>query len=247
MCFFSLALSIESQLLYATCRPIYAVLTRLNEKQIEELKRDPSKYQSPQNANMRKVSITRRVGPACKTRSRSAVYAQNTSVSSKRKAPVGDESDPIVVEDDEVISQVLTASTEEALTASNAVKSFTGKMEPTRSTREKKSGTRSAIILIDLCSSDDEEKEEDQSTVIPCDENKDPMNSAESPKFLLRKLTPNNKHYAKSYIYPAASSTERGLSNHVLNGDKNENCTNKCRTGMLNGCVHLSTILRPAP
>lgn len=245
--FLSLVLSIESQLLYAACRPIYAVLTRLNQKQIDELKRDPSKYQCPPDVNARKVLLTRKAGPACKTRSReTTACAQNTSTSSKRKAPVGDESDLIVVEDDETNVGALTASTKEALTASTVVRSSTrGNIKTAQSVKEKKSGPTSAIILIDLCSSDEEEEEEeDQSEILtPCDENKDP---AESPRSLLRKLTPNNKLHAKPCIYPATSSTER-LSNHVLNEDKNENCTNKCRTGMLNGCVHLSSILRPAP
>lgn len=251
LCFSSLELSIQSQLLYIACRPIYVVLTRLNQKQIENLKQDSSQYQPPAIAG--KVSLTRKAGPACKTKSRQKVHAQNASVSSKRKAaPLGNESDPIIVEDDEVnvVGTALTASdTKEALTASTAVvRSFSaGNAEPMKSIREKRSCPTGSIMLIDLCSSDEEE---DQCALTPaCDENRDPMSSAEPSitRSFLRKVTSNSKHYVKPYICPAPLPTDR-LSSNVLNEDrKNENCTNKSRTGVLNEYAHISPVLRSAP
>ncbi|XP_025153488.1 uncharacterized protein LOC105186340 [Harpegnathos saltator] len=245
------ALNIESQLLYAACRPIYAVLTRLNQKHIEKLKRDPSQYQPPTISG--KVMLMRRAGPACKTGrdKRSRQDAQkNSSVFTKRKTPLGDESDPILVEDDEAsISTALTAlNTTEASATSTVVRSSgVDNAEPTsKSLREKRSSTTSSIMLIDLCSSDEEE---DRRTLTPaCDENRDPMNSTESliTRSFLRKVTSNNKHYTKPYICPAPSPTDR-LSNNVLNEDRIENCTNKSRTGVLNEYAHLSPVLRSAP
>lgn len=176
-------LSIQSQLLYATCRPIYVVLTRLNERQIDELKKDPSKYQySQRSINVRKLLLMRKAGPACKTKSRKMAHTQNISVSSKRKASLEDDVDSIVVEEEANIS----ASAKETLIALAAVKSFTDNAEITK---EKKCPSHT-IMLIDLCSSDEEEN--DLNTRTSCDENRDPMNTAESSitKSFLRKLSP---------------------------------------------------------
>ncbi|KYM98896.1 PREDICTED: uncharacterized protein LOC108777198 [Cyphomyrmex costatus] len=180
-------LSIQSQLLYATCRPIYVVLTRLNEKQIDELKKDPSKYQCPQrNINVRKFLSMRKAGPACKTKSRKTTHTQNVSVSSKRKAPLEDDADPITVEEEETN---ISTSAKETLIALAAVKSFSDNAEATKSAKEKKCPSHT-IMLIDLCSSDEEEN--DSSTRTSCDENRDPLNTAESSitKSFLRKLSP---------------------------------------------------------
>lgn len=178
-------LSIRSQLLYATCRPIYVVLTRLSEKQIDELK-DSSKYQCPQKSiNVRKVLLMRRVGRACKTKSKKATCEQNVVVSSKRKAPLGNELDPIIVEDED--AGINTAK--ETLIAFTAVKSPLDDVETIKPIKERKCPS-STIMLIDLCSSDEEEN--DQSNRTPCDENRDPMTTTDSPiaKTFLRKLTP---------------------------------------------------------
>ncbi|XP_018359013.1 PREDICTED: uncharacterized protein LOC108758515 isoform X2 [Trachymyrmex cornetzi] len=181
-------LSIQSQLLYATCRPIYVVLTRLNERQIDELKKDPSKYQYSQKSsiNVRKLLLTRKAGPACKTKSRKTAHMQKVSVSSKRKAPLEDDVDPIVIEEEETN---ISASAKETLIALAAVKSFTDNAEATKPAKEKKCPSHT-IMLIDLCSSDEEEN--DLSTRTSCDENRDPMNTAESSitKSFLRKLSP---------------------------------------------------------
>lgn len=184
-------LSIQSQLLYATCRPIYVVLTRLNEKQIDELKKDPSKYQCPQKSiNVRKVLLTRKAGPACKTRSRKTVHARNASVSSKRKAPLEDvEEDRIVEEEDnDEEEEEANISTLPKETLLATVKSFMANAETTKSAKEKKCPSRT-IMLIDLCSSDEEEN--NSSTRTSCDENRDPMNTADSSiaKSFLRKLS----------------------------------------------------------
>lgn len=181
-------LSIESQLLYITCRPIYVVLTRLSEKQIDELKKDPSKYQcSQKNINVRKVLLTRKAGPASRTRLRRMICRQNASGSSKRKAPLGDEFDPIVLEDE--VNNINTSEAKEALITCAAIKSSTDSTETAKLLKEKKCSP-STIMLINLCSSDEEE--DDSNIRTPCDENRDPMNVAESPisKTFVRKLTP---------------------------------------------------------
>ena len=46
-------LSIKSQLLYVVCRPVYVVLTRLTQKQINDFEQDPSKYR----CSVRDVSV----------------------------------------------------------------------------------------------------------------------------------------------------------------------------------------------
>lgn len=231
--------------MYAACRPIYAVLTRLSQKKIEELKQNPLQYQPV--TIMDKVMLTRRAGPACKTRTRQKIHTQNASVFSRRIASLGDESDPIVVEDDEVsVATESVTSTKEILSASTIVRSFSAdNTESVKSVKEKRSCPTNSIMLIDLCSSDEEE---DRCTPTPaCDENRDPMNSAEFTitRSFLRKVNSSNKHYAKPYICPAPSPMDR-LSSNVLNKDRNENCSNKSRTGVLNEYAHLSPVLRSA-
>lgn len=172
-------LSIQSQILYATCRPIYVVLTRLSKKQIDELRKDPSKYQCPRKSiKVREILLMRKAGPACKTKSRTG---RTQNASSKRKAPLEDDIDPIIGEKE---ANVSTSTTKETLIALAAVKPFTDKEEATKPAKEKKCPR---IMLIDLCSSDEEEN--DLSTR---DENRDPMNVAESSiaKSFLRKLSP---------------------------------------------------------
>lgn len=133
---------------------------------------------------MRKVLLMRKAGPACKTRSRKA---RNASVSSKRKAPLEDDVDSTAEEEEEESN--ISASAKETLTARAAVKSLTDNAEATKPAKEKKCSSRT-IMLIDLCSSDEEEN--DLSTRTSCDENRDPMNTAESSiaKSFLRKLSP---------------------------------------------------------
>jgi len=182
---FSLVLNIRSQLLYATCRPIYVILTRLSEKQIDELKKDSSKYQCPQkNINVRKVLLMRRVGPACKTKLKKATFENASFVSSKRKAPSGNELDPIIIEDEDI-----STTAKETLITFTAIKSSVDNMETIKPIKEKKCPS-STIMLIDLCSSDEEENDQNNRTT--CDENRDPMITMDSPiaKSLLRKLTP---------------------------------------------------------
>lgn len=185
-------LSIRSQLLYATCRPIYVVLTRLNEKQIDELKKDPSKYQCPQKSiNVRKVLLTRKAGPACKTRSRKTVHVRNTSISSKRKAPLEDDRIVNEVDDDdeEEEKEEVNISSLQKETLFKTVKSLVANGDTTKSAKEKKCPSHT-IMVIDLCSSDEEEN--NLNTRTSCDENRDPMNTPESSiaKSFLRKLSP---------------------------------------------------------
>ncbi|XP_011261335.1 uncharacterized protein LOC105254389 [Camponotus floridanus] len=178
-------LNIRSQLLYATCRPIYVILTRLSEKQIDELKKDSSKYQCPQkNINVRKVLLMRRVGPACKTKLKKATFENASFVSSKRKAPSGNELDPIIIEDEDI-----STTTKETLITFAAIKSSVDNMETIKPIKERKCPSNT-IMLIDLCSSDEEENDQNNRTT--CDENRDPMITMDSPsaKSLLRKLTP---------------------------------------------------------
>lgn len=128
----------------------------------------------------------RKAGPACKTRSRKAALSRNTSISSKRKAPLEDDVDSTVIEVEE--ANVNTSPAKKTLIALAAVKSFTENSETIKPAKEKKCPSR-AIMLIDLCSSDEEEN--DLSARAPCDENRDPMNTAESSiaKSFLRKLS----------------------------------------------------------
>ncbi|XP_014210130.1 uncharacterized protein LOC106640567 [Copidosoma floridanum] len=81
-------LDLPSQLKYLSCKPIYVVVERLTDEQLEELKRDPSRYKSPE----RQVPQFRPRSPSIE------------SVLSFEAEP-GDESNPIEIidlEDDDL-------------------------------------------------------------------------------------------------------------------------------------------------
>jgi len=186
-------------LLYIACRPIYVVLDKLSKKEIDELKRNPSKYKSAQKNNIPKISLTRKSGPACKTRPKKIKQLeQNVFASSKPKAPLGDESDPIVVEDEGTDISMSIATTKEALIEFNDVKPCF--IYNAKSIKKRKYSS-STVTLIDLCSSD-EEDEGNSRIQMRCDENKDPMNSGGSSitKSFLRKFMPKQALYGSLHL-----------------------------------------------
>ena len=157
-------LSIQSQLLYVVCRPVFVILKRLTQEQIHDLKQNPSKYRylvSNVSINNKKM-ITKdekRTKP---------------NVSSKRKAPPSDESDTKAMEENvekvacnKINNIELTESTSSCdgnkTTAIHSIKETTLCVKSSE-----------AIAVIDLCSSDEEEN-----ICIPAssNENKDSINS----------------------------------------------------------------------
>lgn len=156
--------------------------------QIDELKKDPSKYQRfhQKNVNAPKIRPMRKAGPACKTRPRSkTVCGQTTLVSSKRKAEFNDELGSSNSEDGDN-----AAPTAKALVPSSEVSLSMNDVEATETTTEKDCSSR-AIMLIDLCSSDEEE--DDLRKPASCDENRDPLNTttgSSNAKSGLQKLSP---------------------------------------------------------
>ncbi|KAK2583214.1 hypothetical protein KPH14_009233 [Odynerus spinipes] len=219
-------LNIKSQILYAGCRPIYVILTRLNQKQIEELKRNSFKHQSSIVKTLHK-----KVGPASKTKLKHEINSTlNDTIKEEQK-----EVEPMIIEDESIPTVKFTTS----ITPIN----FNCESKPVITNRTKEiapcSGMQNSITVIDLCSSD----EEDVSNIhVSSDENQDPMKSLLKDR--LHNL-PSSKVCSKTCIYPAHSN--QWLMQNIFSED-NENHVNKCHIGsVLDTCIHLSPILRPAP
>ncbi|XP_003424519.1 uncharacterized protein LOC100679115 [Nasonia vitripennis] len=203
-------LDLRSQLLYVSCKPIYVAMERLSEGELEALKRDPSRYKSPE----RKVPRYRPRSPSVET-----VFDPLP----------GDEFNPIIIDldDDEpslppptptppppaipsfrlVITNVAsvsptvrpsiqqndssaTHSKPATYTVRTGVKRSKSLSTPMTTTRQ---SINQPILYVDLCSSDDEMPEEDQveeievgelsssSACISTDENRDPIQKLRSP------------------------------------------------------------------
>lgn len=225
-------LSIQSQLLYVLCRPVFVLLKRLTEEQMYNLERNPSKYQ----CLVRNISIYNRG-------SISEDEKTKPNISSKRKAP-NDESDLNETKENEkiVFNEINVVELtnfegknlcdENNTTIIHSIKETTLCVKPPNE-----------ITVIDLCSSDEEEN--------PCiftssDKNKDSMNcvSEDVTNSLLEKLS-SNKFQLKSHICSTQQKSE-WLSNNILNNDS-ENYTSKYHSTMLNTRTSLSPILESTP
>lgn len=221
-------LNIKSQILYAGCRPVYIILTRLNQKQTEELKLNSSKHK-----NCTAKTLRKKIGPASKTKLKCEIASSLQPSIEENKQKV----EPMVIEDE----------SKPAVKFTNFVAPINcyseSKIVDTNRTKEITpcSVTQNSIMLIDLCSSD----EEDISNInVTSDENQDPMNSLLNDR-LLENL-PSHKICSKACIYPTRS-TNQWLMQNIFSED-NESHVNKCHIGnVLDPCIHLSPILRPAP
>ncbi|XP_066599673.1 uncharacterized protein ova [Prorops nasuta] len=120
-------LSIPSQFLYIICRPVFVLLRELTNEQIEELKRDPSKYHRP----ARKATNIR-PGPA------SSKLRNYLRLSQKRKLSMQDE------------------TTKESKTSSQELHTDTGEKEMSQKQKQNIFSEKS-ITLINLCSSDEDD------------------------------------------------------------------------------------------
>ncbi|XP_076620302.1 ovaries absent isoform X1 [Colletes latitarsis] len=219
-------LSIQSQLLYIACRPVYVLLTHLTQGQIHDLKQHPPKCRR----------LVRRVTIDDKESMTEDQKKIKPNVPSKRKAPT-DESDSNVMEKSEetisneasvrnlIVFEVTKSCDENDTTVAIPIKETT--LCPKSMNR---------VTVIDLCSSD-----EDEGPVIPApsDENRDPLSCIDEDvtKSLLQKLS--------STTFRMQQTTEWIADNILSNGS--ENCTSEYRSTMLNTHTNLSPIIRPAP
>ncbi|KOC59346.1 DNA-binding protein Ewg [Habropoda laboriosa] len=230
-------LSIQSQLLYVVCRPVYVLLTRLTPEQINAHKGDPPKYQ----CLVRNVSVDNN-----ETMIESQENAR-PNVSSKRKAP-SDEHDTNTVEENEKI--VTSEADNENLTALEDDENVSEENEAVVITSTKE-GTmcvkQDAITVIDLCSSDEEEN---PCTSVSSDENRNPLNctTEDVTKSLLQTLSSaNNKFHVRPHIICPTEMKSECFPDTILLNDDSENCTNKYHSTMLNTRTSLSPIPRPPP
>ncbi|XP_046831800.1 uncharacterized protein LOC124429946 [Vespa crabro] len=220
-------LDINSQILYAACRPLYVILTRLNQTQIEESKRNSLKHSSSAIKPLYK-----KAGPASKTK----LKQYETNLMLKSKISEETELEPMIIEEESMPTTQLKRS----ITSVNYYSKNRFVSEDKIKEMVPCSVTQKSIMVIDLCSSDEEEI----STVHTFNENRDPMNSLFKENLLPNLST--NKVCSKACIYPA-NSTNHWLMQNIFSED-NENHVNKCHIGgVLDACIQLSPILRPAP
>ncbi|XP_050583039.1 uncharacterized protein LOC126918743 isoform X1 [Bombus affinis] len=224
-------LSIQSQLLYVICRPVFVILNRLTQEQIHDFKQNQPKYQCLiQNVSI--VSKKMITHNERKTR---------PNVPSKRKAP-SDESDINTMKEN--VEKVVGNEIINVELIDFGGKSFSGENNTTtiHSIKEIASCIRpsEAIAVIDLCSSDEEEN---TCTPASSNENKDSMSC----------LSHDVKDVTESFLEKFSSTKFQlkhekceWLSDNILNNDV-ENYTDKYHSTMLNTFTNLSPILRPAP
>ncbi|KAI4491289.1 hypothetical protein M0802_010222 [Mischocyttarus mexicanus] len=186
-------LDIRSQILYAACRPVFVTLTKLNPNSLKH-----------RNSSTRRSY--KKVGPASKTK-----------LKILEEVPV----EKMITEESMSISQkntsFVTSVTNHSENKSVTKDSTNEITEITYSVKQK------SIIVIDLCSSDEEEIKKTHKS----DENQDPMNSVLLENSLSNLST--NKICSKARIYPA-NSTNHWLMQSIFNED-NENHVNRCHIG----------------
>lgn len=229
-------LSLRSQLMYIACRPIYVSITSLNLEQIMELQRDPSKYKSPD-----------RQVPRPRLR---RLKKQQTPIRSSQRHRVDNAEDIIVIDDEEIVPEEMSMATLAPIESAPGIvhsRSKSLSMRPTsmhikkHRTRAKHSRSVGTIMVVDLCSSD----EEDCSSLrISTDENKDPMNCSE-PETSFSRTCSSNKLCPKTCIYPAGSTNNRFAGNNLI--ADNDNRGNKCLGDVLKLSCPGFTPLRQTP
>ena len=229
----------RSQLLYVACRPIFVRLRLLNQEEIFELQRDPSKYKSP----IRQIPRPR---PRALKRRYSAIRSNN-EMTLEPQMDQGDE--VIVIDDEEIVPEGMTMATLTPIgSASGSVQSRSKSLPISRSmikrhrSKAKHSRSAVAIMVVDLCSSDEEEN---SIMRVSTDENKDPMDCLE-PETSISRTYPSSKCCPKPCIYPADSMNNRFAGNNLT--AENDNRGNKCLSDVLkHSCTPYTPILRQTP
>lgn len=233
--FFLLVLSIQSQLLYVVCRPVYVLLTRLTPEQVNDLRRDLPKYRC----------IVRNVSVDNKETVMESQEIQRPNVSSKRKAP-SDENDRNSIEKNEEVdskSEINIIHPTVFDGENSCDRNDTADEHELVKRTALYSKPSASVTVIDLCSSDEEEN---LYTSTSTDENRDPMNQVTDnvTKSLLQTLST-----AKIHLKPHICSTEQRnewLPDNILH-DGRENRANGYHSTTLSAHTSLSSILRPAP
>lgn len=229
-------------MLYVACQPIYVSMTSLNQEQIQELQRDPSKYESP----VRQV-------PRPRLRS---LKRQQTAVSSNQchftfGNRMDNGEDIIVIDDEEIVPEEMALATFtpiERISGNVHNRSNSSAVRPSsitvkrHRTKVKHSRSTNAIMVVDLCSSDEEEN---SSKRISTDENKDPMDCSE-PETSFSRTFSTSKFCPKPCIYPVDTTNNRyAVSNLSTDSD---NRGNKCLGDVLkHSCTGFTPLLRQTP
>ena len=214
-------------------------MTLLNQEQIKELQRDPSKYKSP-------VRQVPRVIPQRFKRQQSALRSSQVEITFGHPMEQGE--DIIVIDDEEIVPEEMTMATLAQIGSISGSFHDRSKNLSIRSiskrhrSKAKNSRSTAAIMIVDLCSSD----EEDNANMrISTDENKDPMDCLEPETSFSRSFS-SSKLRPKPCIYPADSTNNRFAGNN-LTADK-DNRGNKCLGDVLkHSCTGFTPLLSQTP
>ncbi|XP_043268189.1 uncharacterized protein ova [Venturia canescens] len=241
-----LVLSIRSQLLYMSCKPIYVSVERLSEAQIAELRRDPTKYKCPVGGITSRVRL--RPGPKslpkCRRADRSSLTLKGKKLDVERRRM----SESTMLHDtrtNAVLNSKLSTEILEDFAVITPIEE-TSSQSSNRSNDVDKLSKKN-IVFVDLCSSD----EENETVPFSADENRDPLRRNSSTmtnnkSSLVKNLT-NNKFRAKSCVRASPDSTSDWLRDNVLTDD-NDKCPGKCHPNVvLETCTQFSPIFKPTP
>ncbi|KAK0175854.1 hypothetical protein PV328_000053 [Microctonus aethiopoides] len=209
-------LSIKSQLLYAACGRTIVRLERLTDVQLEDLKYHPWKYRRP----IRQRSSHYRLRPQAMIPKTPTLYLEDQpSTNSTNSLSTVDENN-------------LSSNLE-----NGEIANF--RSRPMQRLTQTQPAESKTIILVDLCSSDDEDDKHNEDSVrnpVLPDENCDP-------------LYVSGNSTRTTYLKNLTLQTNQFLSNGLLLSKTNDKCNNNRRinNGVLDTCKPFSPIFKPTP
>ena len=196
-------LDLRSQLLYIACKPIYVAVTRQTDEELEELRRNPSRYKSPD----RQVPRVRLRSPSVESVYEPTSAHQNEPITIDLEE---DDTPPLYQPVATVPPTIRKPNLKRSRPASQIV--FVDLCSSDEETAEE--------APVEAA---EEDPESDSSPCASTDENRDPMQEQVvrdvciEPVYLRSPLGTPSKLCAKPYVYPA-DSTSSWLSNLNVEG-----------------------------
>ncbi|CAG5103547.1 Similar to DNA-binding protein P3A2 (Strongylocentrotus purpuratus) [Cotesia congregata] len=215
------SLDVRSQILYIACGSPFVKLNRLTDEQLQDLKEHPWKYQPP----IRK--IRHRIRPRLIMRISGKSTGQKRQYSSRLTEVM-----PIIEQGPE-INQIKKGSLKRGYTPNfRSRPSMVPISRIPSSTPTIEEPLNKTIVIVDLCSSDEEEIP--SNCVILSDENRDPLNST------FENVRMSNSFSKNLGLQPMNDR----LRDSILTDDNDKSCNKRLTNGVIDA---FSPILKPTP
>ncbi|XP_034942151.1 uncharacterized protein ova [Chelonus insularis] len=224
-------LSLRSQLLYITCRPIYVRLEKLTDEEIEDLKNHPWKYKCPSPDLYLKhhSRIVMRIGRKIVGGSKRKYYSNVQVIPAKK----GKNSKAGVNNNNNYYNNNSLLASDQSIVRTPVIQ---------KTVEQKK------ILLVNLCSSDEEDGGTDSR--ISSDENRDPLNKFESSSrtACLKNLALQPTKCLSNGLDFSNDSMHERLRDSILTDDNDKSSNNKrLMNSVIDSYKNFSPIFKPAP